>query len=91
MLSIACNLINQKWFKSNYSVSFGLTVCFIAFVVGGIIGLINGSKYTGGWNLFCGVVGAIVSVASYVSSNKLYNKNSLQMNWFGKLLWGLLG
>ena len=80
-LEDACDLINKSWFKRKHSASQGLLVCFVAFIWGGIDGLLKGSRVTGKWWIACGVIGAIVAVAEYVAvsgrNKKRYSPSSL--------------
>lgn len=80
-LEDACNLINKSWFKSKYTVSTGLLVCLVAFIWGGVEGLLKGSKITGKWWIVCGTIGAVVAVAEYIAvsgrNTKKHSANDL--------------
>ena len=80
-LEDACNLINKSWFKGKYTVSTGLLVCLVAFIWGGVEGLLKGSKITGKWWIVCGTIGAVVAVAEYIAvsgrNTKKHSANDL--------------
>lgn len=80
-LEDACSFINKPWFKKKYPVSTGLLVCLVAFIWGGVEGLLKGSKITGKWWIVCGTIGAIVAVAEYIAvsgrNTKKHSPNAL--------------